>query len=84
MQSATKSHSSSRHSHWRNGSRAYSIELCQDLFAYWQVITRWGKYGSRGGQERQSVFTSRKDGEHFYEKQCAIRQKRGYSCRAQS
>lgn len=83
MQSSAHSHHFSKQSHWRNGTRAYSIELCQDLFACWHVITRWGRYGSRGGQEKQNVFHSREEGERQYEKQCAIRRKRGYICKAE-
>jgi predicted DNA-binding WGR domain protein len=73
-----------RHSHWRNGTRAYSIELCRDLFAHWHVITRWGRYGSRGCQEKKAVFNSRDEGALYYDKQCAKRLKRGYICNAQS
>lgn len=83
MPTTSHQNDNSKQSHWRNGTRAYSIELCQDLFACWHVITRWGKYGSQGGQEKQVVFDSREEGKRVYEKQCAIRRKRGYVCKAE-
>ena len=68
-----------RYSDWRKDTRAYHIELCQDIFGNWIVKRNWGSNVRRGfGQSTYTLCSDYSEALALYEKQQQRRQKRGY------
>ena len=64
---------------WRKGTRYYSIELRQDIFANWIIKRNWGRDQTRGaGQSLTTVCQNYEEALKLFQQQNRHRHKRGY------
>lgn len=61
----------------RNMARFYRMDIQADLFGEWCFVREWGRIG-QAGQTRQAVYPSQADARAVLERQCRVKEKRGY------
>jgi predicted DNA-binding WGR domain protein len=63
---------SAKHMH-----RYYRMDVQLDLFGTWCLMREWGRIG-RAGQMRSVSYPTPHEAEAALEKQCRVKQRRGY------
>jgi predicted DNA-binding WGR domain protein len=61
----------------RNMARFYRMDIHADLFGQWCFAREWGRIG-QAGQTRQAAYASRSEARAALERQCRVKEKRGY------
>ena len=62
----------------KNRFRDYVLDVQPGLFGDWCVITRWGRIGSRGGQERCYWFATEEEARASVQRMLRRRHRHGY------